>query len=93
MPMYFLLLYIDLPFNRVNRPAEYSTYLFVFMIYMYNKRWKLKPLIFALCGLFIANFHCGSIVALSVMMALLFVSDILLTAFYAKKGDNYANDG
>lgn len=83
-PIMFLLIYWFLPFNQVNRPAEFSTYFFVLMVWMYDKEYNLKPLIYFLCGMFIANFHCGATVALLVLMIMLFVSDILLNIIFLK---------
>lgn len=80
----FLLIYMNLPFNSVNRPAEYSTYFFVLMMYLYDKQFKLKPLVYFASGIFLANFHCGSVVALIVLMGIMFASDIILNFIFLK---------
>ena len=83
-PILFLMLYWYLPFNSVNRPAEFSTYFFVIMMWLYDKKFKLKPVVYFLCGVFIANFHCGAAVALLVLMAMMFVVDVFLNYLFLK---------
>ena len=85
-PIVFLLMYYYIPFNNVNRPAEYSTYMFVIMMWLYDKRWKVKPLIYFLCGVLLANFHCGAAVPLLVMMGMLIVFDVILDLAYRNVG-------
>lgn len=83
-PIVFLLMYYYIPFNNVNRPAEYSTYMFVLMMWLYDKKWKMKPLVYFLCGVVLANFHCGAAVPLLVMMLMLVGIDIILNFAYMK---------
>lgn len=83
-PALFLLMYWYLPFNHVNRPAEFSTYFFVIMIFLYDKKFKLKPLVYFVCGVFLANFHCGAAVALLVLMGMMFGLDIVLNFLFLR---------
>lgn len=90
-PLLFLLMYIKLPFNNINRPAEFSTYFFVLMVYLYDKNFKLKPLVYFLCGIFISNFHCAAAVALLVLMGLMFASDVILNRLLIKQDTDKVN--
>ena len=74
----FLTMYMFLPFNQANRPAEYSTYLVVLMIWLYDKSFRTKPVVYFGIGVFIANFHCGAAVALLTIMGFIFAIDLVL---------------
>lgn len=86
-----LLMYIFGAFNRLNRPAEYSALFFPLMLWLYSKQYCWKPILYFVVGLFLSNFHCGAIVALSVLMVLVFVSDIIMTKLYEYFDSNYCD--
>lgn len=81
----FSMAYWWLPLNAPNRPAEFSTYFFVLMVFLYDKQFKWKPVIYFICGLFLANFHCGAAVPLLALMALMFLADALLNILLLKR--------
>lgn len=47
------------PLNVMNRPAEYSAFIFILFMWLYYKRGKRYHLLYMLAGIFIGNFHCG----------------------------------
>ena len=84
-----LLMYIYFPFASLNRPIEYSSMLMVLMIFLYDKMFKLKPIVYFLIGLFIANFHCGAAVSMAALMILIFVLDVIIAKLYKCFDDKY----
>ena len=83
-PIVCFLIYKFLPFNNLNRPAEFSSYLFLLIFFLYDKTYNWKPLLYFAVGVFIANFHCGAAVPLFVCIVLLFVLDIILNLMFFK---------
>lgn len=68
---------IIIPKNMFNRPSEFSVWVLVLMVYLYNKDIKYKSMIYALVGLFIANFHGGVIITLLAAQMILILIDVV----------------
>lgn len=91
---YFLIWY-STPRNMGNRPSEFSVYLILLSIYLYNKNIdKLKKIILLLFGMLVANFHGGVILIISAIWFIMLANDIffdiydknkLRTKFYLSK--------
>lgn len=77
--VFFFLLATKLSFNNANRPQEFSSYFFILLMFLYNKTYTFKPIIYFSIGVFISNFHCGASVPMLVMICLLFALDILFS--------------
>lgn len=71
-----VLIYIT-PRNVGNRPSEFSIYLLLAIIYLYNKDMKnIKEIIYFALGILVANFHGGSILVTIAIWMIMIANDI-----------------
>lgn len=71
-----ILLYTT-PRNTGNRPSEFSMYFLLIIICLYNKNMKnIKKLIYFILGIFIANFHGGTLIVLLAIWIIMIANDI-----------------
>jgi hypothetical protein len=61
----------------MNRPVEYSTFMFPVFIWLYDKYNYKYLLMYFICGLFMGNFHCGTVIVLTVTLVIQIVLDLL----------------
>lgn len=72
--------------NRGSRPAEFSVYLIVFMIILYNKEQKnINKLLYAILGLVTANFHGGVLLIMVAIHFIMIISDTLVDIYNKDK--------
>ncbi len=82
---YFLMWY-STPRNMGNRPSEFSVYLVLLSIYLYNKNVnKLKKIIMLIFGIFVANFHGGVILIISALWFIMIANDIFFDIYNKSK--------
>lgn len=75
-----------LPSLAMNRPANYSVFVFLLFVYMWEKdySWKHSILYFA-TGIFIANFHAGMYFTLEILIIIQSLSGNILNQLYYNK--------
>jgi hypothetical protein len=75
--------------NRGNRPSEFSVYFIVLLVWLYNSNVKYKKLWYALLGVFIANFHGGTIIIMMALLIIMFIIDLAMDIYEKKKPDQF----
>lgn len=77
------------PTNAMNRPSDYSTFIFVFLFWLYEGVSAKKLLVYFFSGLFIGNFHCGTVITATAFMILHFVLDAVSEIILKDKAGNF----
>ena len=78
------------PLNVMNRPAEYSVFIFILFMCLYYKRGNKYHLLYLLAGIFIGNFHCGMGIILTAFFVMQIILDIILS--FCNKNIQVKND-
>lgn len=67
------------PRNVGNRPSEFSMYFLLIIIYLYNKNiGNVKKVIYSVLGIFIANFHGGTLIVAIAIWFIMIANDIFI---------------
>lgn len=66
-----------MPTNIINRPVWYSSFIFVFLFWVYEKQGLKRFIAYFLSGVFIANLHCGTVIIAAAFLIIQFVLDII----------------
>lgn len=80
--LYYLIAMVSLiiiPKNCFNRPAEFSVWAIILLIEAYRSKSKHKTVWYWLLGLFIANFHGGTLMLLIATYLIMLAVDILFS--------------
>jgi hypothetical protein len=82
----YLLVHLLLYATPINRPSEYSTFCFIIILYLYNKKIDFRNILFYfLIGVFLSNFHCGQAIVLLGFMCAQFGLDFISALLYKDK--------